>query len=169
MFFVVASIGPVNLQARPYFMKESSYSYKRQGFERFVFSSTGKSNIIKLVEFSTTRTPDLYNLGFGDLLPNGNVDDRVNSNNGDIMKVLVTIVQIVRDFTVQHPNAKVAFAGSSTERTRLYTRILKMYYKDFCKEFKITALIRVGRSNKEVDFNPLLNLPYLTFFVKRIN
>lgn len=150
-------------------MKQGMYPYKQEGFDRFVFSSMGKSNIIKLVEFSTTRTPDLYNLGFGDLLPNGTVDDKVNSNNGDIIKVLATIVQITRDFTLQRPNAKVAFAGSTTGRTNLYARILKMYHEEFCKVFKITALIRVGRSNKEVDFKPGLELTYLAFFIKRIN
>ncbi|MBN9385340.1 MAG: hypothetical protein J0H74_31575 [Chitinophagaceae bacterium] len=126
-------------------MKQDAYSYDRKSFERFVFSSVGKSTIIKLVEFSTTKTPDLYNLGFGDLLPNGTIDDKVNSNNGDIVKVLVTIVQIIRDFSAQHPNAKIVFAGSTQERTKLYTRIIKMYYEDFCKEFKITVLIKVNQ------------------------
>jgi hypothetical protein len=40
----------------------------------------GKTNIIKLVESSTTSTPGVCNLGFGDLLPDGTVDDKVNSN-----------------------------------------------------------------------------------------
>ena len=150
-------------------MKQDAYSYERKSFERFVFSSVGKSIIIKLVEFSTTGTPDLYNLGFGDLLPNGIVDDKARSGNGDIVKVLVTIVQIIRDFSTQHSNAKIVFAGSTPERTKLYTRIVKMYYKDFCKEYKITVLIKVNQLYKEVDFNPNLNLPYFAFFIKRIN
>lgn len=150
-------------------MKKTPYLYRQQGFERFVFSSMGKANIIKLVEFSTTSTPEVYNLSFGDLLPDGNVDDKVNSNNGDIRMVLVTIVQIIIDFTAQHPGAKIFFTGSTQERTNLYARILKMYYPEFSKEFSITALIRVGRINKEVDFNPNLDLRYLAFFVKRIN
>lgn len=150
-------------------MKQDAYSYERKSFERFVFSSIGKSTIIKLVEFSTTRTPDLYNLGFGDLLPDGTVDDKVKSNNGDIVKVLVTVVQIIRDFSAQYPNAKIVFVGSTQERTKLYTRIIKIYYEDFCKEFKITVLIKVNQLYKEVNFNPNLNLSYLAFFIKRIN
>jgi hypothetical protein len=150
-------------------MKKSPYLYKQQGFERFVFSSVGKTNIIKLVEFSTTSTPGVYNLGFGDLLPDGTIDDKANSNNGDIVLVLVTIVQIIIDFTSKHPDAKIVFAGSTHGRTNLYARILKLYYQDFSKEFRITALIRVGRAKKEVDFNPNLALTYLAFFIKKIN
>ena len=70
---------------------------------------------------------------------------------------------------MQHSNAKIVFAGSTPERTKLYTRIVKMYYKDFCKEYKITVLIKVNQLYKEVDFNPNLNLPYFAFFIKRIN
>jgi hypothetical protein len=61
-------------------MRKTPYLYKQQGLERFVFSSMGKTNIIKLVESSTTSTPGVCNLGFGDLLPDGTVDDKVNSN-----------------------------------------------------------------------------------------
>jgi hypothetical protein len=35
---------------------------------------------------------NLYNLGFGDLLPDGKIDDKVTSNNGDIIKVLSTVI-----------------------------------------------------------------------------
>ena len=150
-------------------MKQNSYSFKQHGFEKYVFSSVGKKVIVKVVEFSTTRTPDLYNLGYGDLLPDGTIDDKANSNNGDIVKVLATIVHIIRSFSSQYPGAKIAFVGSTGERTKLYVRILKMHYDDFCKEFRITALVKVSQSFKEVNFNPQLALPYLAFFVKRIN
>src|SRR5580700_8060662 len=45
------------------------------------------------------------------------------SNNGDMVKVLATVVQIIRDFAIQFPDIKLIFFGSSQERTNLYGRI----------------------------------------------
>jgi len=57
------------------------------------------------------------------LTPDGSIDDTVKSNNGDILKVLATVVQIARIFISQFPNAEIFFIGSTDERTRLYARI----------------------------------------------
>jgi len=150
-------------------MAHNSYSYRRRGFERYIFTSIGKSKIIKLVDFSATQTPNMYNLGFGDLLPDGSIDDKVNSNNGDIVKVLATVAQIVIDFTRQFPEFKIIFIGTTKERNRLYARILKMYYEEFCQDFKITALIGSAGKLNEIDFDPRSDHIYFGFFVKRIN
>jgi hypothetical protein len=96
-------------------MKQNSYSYKRLDHERYTFISTGRNKIIKAVDFSPTNVKNLYNLGFGDLLPDGSLDDHVNSNNGDILKVLTTVVQIMKDFTAQFPEIKILFLGSTKE------------------------------------------------------
>jgi len=58
------------------------------------------------------------NLGIGDLLPNGSFDDKANSNNGDILKVLATVVYILKHYTSQNPEIMVFFTGSTKERTR---------------------------------------------------
>ena len=149
-------------------MTRVTYSYKRQGFQRYIFTSVGKNRIIKLVDFSPTTTPDLFNLGFGDLLPDGSIDDSINSNNGDMVKVLATIVQIIKDFTFQFPEIKLIFLGSTHDRTKLYTRILKMYYADFSKDFVITAFIKMNDSYKEIGFDPKGSFDYYAFFIKRI-
>ncbi len=60
-----------------------------------------------------------------DLLASGKIDDKANSNNGDIIKVLSTVILIIKDFTEENPEAKIAFSGSTKERTALYQRILK--------------------------------------------
>jgi hypothetical protein len=70
-------------------------------------------------------------MGFGDLLPDGTVDDKANSNNGDIAKVMVTVIEILKHFTSQHPSMEIYFEGSTAERTKLYGRILKAYYPIF--------------------------------------
>ncbi len=44
----------------------------------FVFVSEGpKGRIQKVVQFRETDNADIYNLSFGDILPNGKIDDRI--------------------------------------------------------------------------------------------
>lgn len=150
-------------------MTQISYTYSRQRFDRYIFISIGRKRIIKAVDFSLTSVKGLYNIGFGDLLPNGSMDDKVNSNNGDIFKVLSTIAQIIRDFTAEFPNAKIVFTGSTNERTKLYGRILRMYYQEFRKEFIISAFVKTATSLKEVEFDPDDAFQYYAFFIKRIH
>ena len=149
-------------------MTRSTYSYQQQGFQRYIFTSVGKKSIVKFVDFSPTRTPDLHNIGFGDLLPDGSIDDTVNSNNGDMIKVLATIVQVTKDFTARSPHIKLIFFGSTQERTTLYARILTTYYTEFTREFNITAFIKIGENYQEVIFTPHSPCIYYAFFIKRI-
>lgn len=150
-------------------MQTKSYSYDRKYSTRYIFTSKGKKGaIVKIVEFTPTSVKNILNLGFGDLLEDGNVDDTANSNNGDIIKVLATVISIIKDFTAENPDIKVVFAGSTARRTELYQRILKMYYPGFKKDFIITALRDNGNENyTEVSFEPGNNNKYIAFFIKR--
>ena len=149
-------------------MTQIPYSYTLEDSQRYTFVSTGRTSIIKVVDFSPTGIDNVYNLGFGDLLPDGSFDANVKSNNGDILKVLSTVVQITRDFTAQLPGIEIFFIGSTAERTKLYARILKMYYSEFCKEFKIRGLIASNDSYKEVPFEPQTAFEYFAFLIKKI-
>ncbi|HWK02443.1 MAG TPA: hypothetical protein VNS58_02350 [Puia sp.] len=149
-------------------MTQIPYSYTLESSHRYTFVSTGKINIIKAVDFSPVGIDNLYNLGFGDLLPDGSLDVDVKSNNGDILKVLTTVVQITRDFTAQFPGIELFFIGSTAERTKLYARILKMYYNEFRKEFIIRGLIVSGESYIEVPFDPQTAFEYFAFLIKKI-
>jgi uncharacterized protein DUF6934 len=102
------------------------------------------------------------------LQPDGSLDDQAISNNGDIVKVLATVINIIRDFTMQHPDVYVTFAGSTDERMKLYTRILKSYFSAFREEFIVKALVKVGGGFKEVSFDPKLMTDYTFFLIKRI-
>ncbi len=150
-------------------MTNISYSYKRLHGHRYVFTSTGRKKIDKVVDFVPLGIRNIFNLGFGDLLPDGSIDDTANSNNGDIIMVLATVIGILKDFTAEFPQVEIYFSGSTPERTRLYTRILKTYYISFSKEFKITAIIDSDNDNQQVAFDPDLRVEYLGFLIKRIN
>ena len=148
-------------------MTNVPYSYKRLHGHRYVFTSVGRKKIEKVVDFVPLGIRNLFNLGFGDLLPDGSIDDTANSNNGDIVMVLATVIGILKDFTAELPQAEIYFSGSTPERTRLYSRILKTYYASFGKEFKITAIIVSDNDNQQVVFDPGSRVEYLGFLVKR--
>jgi len=155
--------------ALSHFMTYVPYSYKRAHSERYIFTSVGKRKIEKVVDFSPIGIKNIMNLGFGDLLPDGSVDDRSNSNNGDLVKVLATVIGILRDYTAEYPQVEVFFTGSTIERTKLYTRILRTYYPIFNSEFIISALSGSENANKRVAFDPMADIEYLGFLIKRIN
>lgn len=73
-------------------MNNPPYEFNREHTHRYTFESIGKRTIIKVVEFSSTEISDVYNMAFGDRLPNDEIDDTVKSNNGDIIKVLATVI-----------------------------------------------------------------------------
>lgn len=149
-------------------MNHSVYPYRKDVDTRYIFTSKGKRHIEKIVEFTPTSVDGLYNLGFGDLLPDGSVDDSVASNNGDIVKVLATVVHILKEFMRFRPYVKIVFTGSTPERLTLYRRILKTYFIEFSGEFIITAFILENDRYKEVVFEPQSEAEYLAFFIRRI-
>jgi hypothetical protein len=148
-------------------MIHAAYSYFRIQPMRYTFESHGKKRIQKIVDFVPTGSGNIVNLGFGDLQSDGTIDDTVNSNNGDIVKVLATVVDILRDFTTLYPQSQVLFAGSTKERTRLYSRIIKVYYSQFIKEFAIVAAIDTGSRLQYIPFESSSNNEYLAFVIKR--
>jgi hypothetical protein len=149
-------------------MTHIPYSFTPEDAHRYIFTSVGKREIVKVVDFTSTTIKNLYSLSFGDLLSDGSIDDTANSNNGDILKILTTVVQITKDFTAQFPDVIIVFAGSTDERTMLYARILKMYFEYFGKDFKITAFIKTKDFYEEVNFDPKAAFEYSAFFIKRI-
>lgn len=107
-------------------------------------------------------------MAFGDLLPDGTLDDIAKSNNGDIVKVLSTVVKILDDFTTRYPRATIYFAGSTEQRTRLYGRIIKTHYTLFKCHFDITVIIKGEKGYRQLVFDPLKILDYTAFLIKRI-
>jgi len=144
------------------------YLYHSDCMTVYTFTSVGRQRIEKMVEFTNVGIENVFNLAFGDLLPNGTIDDTSNSNNGDLVKVLATVISVLKDFTEKNPTAYVAFTGSTDERTKLYKRILKSYYSAFSKDFKIMAYIRSETGYIEIEYDPEKKVDYEVFLVKRI-
>jgi hypothetical protein len=150
-------------------MTHIPYQYKQLQSSQYFFVSEGKQRIAKVVDFVPLGIGNMVNLGFGDLLPDNTIDDKANSNNGDIVKVLATVIDILRHFTTRHPQAEIYFEGSTIERTKLYSRILRSYYSTFGKEFSIAV---VSPTNIDFDifpYDPDSDQEYFAFLIKRIS
>lgn len=91
-----------------------------------------------------------------------------NSNNGDIIKIFATIIDVVQCFTMKNPSFIILFKGSTHKRTQLYNRILKTYYHSFIEKFAIAGLIKTDNGEIFVPFDSKGTDVYWTFLIKRI-
>ena len=119
-------------------MKIEKYQLKSENnLTTFEFISEGPKGLIrKKIQFQSTRTPNLYNLAFGDTsTETGEIDDLVVSNNSDSEKVLATVVSAVYAFFDKHSEAYVYATGSSDARTRLYRIGITKFYEQMIEDF----------------------------------
>lgn len=91
---------------------------------RYEFTSIGEKEIRKVIVYQQTDLPDFFSLTLADVLPDGSLDVFVESKNGDMEKILATVIQTMLAFLFHNPEAKIAFSGSTAHRTRLYNIIL---------------------------------------------
>ena len=148
-------------------MIQAAYPYEQILPDRYVFVSAGKKLIQKMVKFQPTAQENIINMGFGDVLEDGSISDTINSNNGDMIRVLATVIEILKDHTLNHPNKEIVFAGSTPERTKLYARILKTYYNEFSKDFHISVVTFSDHGIERIAFDTNQNTDYLAFLIKR--
>lgn len=104
----------------------------------FKFISEGpKGKIQKVVQFIATSDAGIYNLAFGDLLPNGGVDDHIKDDNQDRNKILATVAATIYEFTARYPEKMVFFTGSTLGRTRLYRIALTTNSRELEEDYEI--------------------------------
>jgi hypothetical protein len=109
----------------------------------FEFVSIGpKGEIIKVVQYSPTGIPNIYNLAFGDKdLKTGKISDSIISDNGDSQKVLATVAETVIKFTQLHVSSQVIAVGISKSRTRLYQIGIANNLQEITKTFIVYGFI----------------------------
>lgn len=148
-------------------MASKGYIVVKKTTTRYEFVSIGpKGQIKKRIEFTALRKKGYYNVAFGDIMKNGHVSDTVYSNNNDIVKIMTTVVNAMKDFLRENETAKLLFTGSTDDRTIFYKRILSRHYKYLSEHYAITALKEEESGNLiEVDFDPTGESRYLAFFV----
>jgi hypothetical protein len=88
---------------------------------RFYFESVGPKGVIpKLIALQNTKFENYYNLVLADIKADGTLDIYSKSNNGDMEKILATVVQTMLVFLAYNPKSFIYFEGSTPVRTRLY-------------------------------------------------
>jgi hypothetical protein len=109
-------------------------------FGKFEFISEGHNGrILKRIEFTSTQWSGVYNLAFGDVKTNGELDDLKISNNGDRNKILATVLRVVDTYTKKYPERWLYFRGSTEDRTRLYRIAIGLHFEELAEKFEILA------------------------------
>lgn len=122
----------------------SDYKYT-DDYSVFDFVSNGKNGPIpKRVTFTSIELDNVYNLAFGDVDENGEIDDYIKSDNGDRNKILATIFKVVDLYTKKYPERWIAFSGSTKERTRLYRIAVGLNLEELCQNFEIYVYTEEG-------------------------
>lgn len=133
-------------------MLNESYNYV--GLENkvdYFFISEGiNGKIIKNVQFTRLEDEDnLWNLAFGDY-NTGNVDDKVVSNNYDIVKVFNTIAKIVYEYSNEFPTRDIHIEPVDGKRKKLYNHIFRRNYEAINLIFDIIGTI----GEEKEDYSP---------------
>jgi len=87
------------------------------------------------------RNGHVYNLSFGNIISDRELDDSAVTNNGDMEKVLFTVASTVRDFFRFHPGKKLLIRGSTESRTRLYRMMISKNVDLWIDNFEVLGLV----------------------------
>lgn len=126
-----------------------------RGYTEFVdildsckFYSNGKNGKFEL-RLVITRLKDddgennVFNLGFGVWDEERKiVDDKIETRNDDMKRILATVADKAIEFLKQEPAAALYAEGSTTARTRLYQREIAKILEAVPSELVIHGLIR---------------------------
>ena len=133
-----------------------------------------KGDIDKVILIQPTDVPFHFNLAFGDKIKRVKknevffeLDDTVNSENGDRDMVLATVAWAVYEYTSKSPERWIFFSGSNEIRTRLYRMAITKNYIELCKDFYIFGVVIENNELVKVPFDS--NIQVYGFMVKRKN
>lgn len=142
------------MQGIPYFVKEEAVIEEELVFS-FV-SKGSKGDIEKIIRYERMSS-NIFNLGFGDRISDTlYFDDEVVTNNGDMVKVLNTVINTFSVFFTIYPNYGILMRGSDERRTEIYRwmiernldKLLKNYYVHGMKDDKSSEEFKKGRLYK---------------------
>ncbi|AMD85662.1 hypothetical protein SAMN05444369_104117 [Capnocytophaga haemolytica] len=142
-------------------MSYPRYTYKAGKYlTSFEFVSVGKrGSIKKVVGYAPMSNPRIYNLGFGDW---NEETQEVDDSNGDMVKVLSTVVATMYEFTEVYPEIAVYATGSNETRTRLYRINIAKHLAILQQDFYVYG------QNSDGSFETFeVNKEYIGFMVKR--
>ena len=111
----------------------------------FGFLSEGNKGIIyKIVIFTLTKEGK-WNLAFGDW-QNNSLNDKVMTNNQDIVRVIGTVAHLTYVFFSHYPDAIVVIDPVDEKRKKLYNIVFQRHYTTISSDFDILGL--TGRQSE---------------------
>jgi hypothetical protein len=120
-------------------MIEETYTYAQVRDElAYVFRSEGINGVIVKVIIFTLTDDGEWNLAFGDWR-NSDIDDKVMTNNHDVVKVIGTVAKVTYDFFEKYPEAVVVIKPVDDKRKNLYNIVFKRHYSTIISHFQIIA------------------------------
>ncbi|OJV20073.1 MAG: hypothetical protein BGO21_11855 [Dyadobacter sp. 50-39] len=131
-------------------MDRETYTFytTADGVGYFFISEGSRGKILKGVSIKPlpNAAPDflrpIYNLAFGDARKTTNgwtLDHSVRSGNGDMPRIIATVVQIAMEFMAQNTRATLSFQGyadikslalGKNQRTILYQRVIDSHWSE---------------------------------------
>ncbi|TAE18304.1 MAG: hypothetical protein EAZ95_04700 [Bacteroidetes bacterium] len=91
----------------------------------------------------------------------GSFNDKSITNNGDLVTVLATVIQIIQDFTTQNPDAFVYIEGNTPIKQRLYNRIVNRSLSNIETLHSVSGILPNG--DKEAF---ALNVDYIAIILE---
>ncbi len=137
-------------------MAENAYPLQSTNLPiEFTFVSEGASGrILKIIRFDPVRE-GIWNLAFGDSV-NGELDDSVISNNGDVAKVLGTVAAALYEFSRQRPEISILIFPVDERRKQLYNIAFRRRQREIEQTFQVLGGIdgsfELYRPEIEFDF-----------------
>jgi hypothetical protein len=113
--------------------------------------------------------PDVYNLGFGLLLYNGEVDDQIKLHHANVGKVVSTVLLFGLSFLSEYPDRTLGIDGTCDARAYMYHRMIQTNLEYLLERFKIIGVdwgLRLWRNcviKTDVYGNPELK-PFFEVF-----
>jgi hypothetical protein len=101
--------------------------------------------------------PDTYNLAFGPVKTDGNIDDRAELTHKDYSKVFSTILLSAFTYLEENPDHFIGIDGSDNNRAHLYYKLLQRNYDYITSYFDIFGIkyyVRISRLGKRQYDNP---------------
>ena len=128
---------------------------KSISFESELKNGTKIPLIIHISSNGHSLMPDVYNLSFGPLNENNQVDDQIKLTHLDYSKIFSTIVFEAMSFLKQNPNKYVGIDGSNNSRASLYYRCIQnnlAYLGDYFIIYGVNYYVRMLRQQEEGNY-----------------
>jgi hypothetical protein len=84
--------------------------------------------------------PDVYNLAFGPIDANGNIDDKIRITHKEHSKVFSTIVLAALTFLTNNPTRYLGIDGSNNARAYMYYRCIQNNFWYLAQHFDISGV-----------------------------